>query len=327
MPRTCAVCQHDRFAPFLEKNGYTIVRCLTCSFLFVHPPPAPETLQALYTDPSYFRSRGPFGYTNYEAERAVWEAQARARLSVIERYVSGGELLDVGCATGIFLRVARERGWRVCGIEIAPEAAQEAHRLTGGPIFSSADPLLQEGRTFDVITLWEYLEHVPDPRAELQRMSRLLRPGGLLALSTPNAGQRRVQRAPALWREFKPPEHVNFFTARTLRRLLSACGFHTLLLRPIAPDYQAPEWIEHQIARARLRLGDRHDRRTPLWFFYSIARRAVRWTVILHHTLWLSPLDYAEGIEAYARKMPEQKGDVPIVPPEADRAHPGDSKE
>ncbi|GBC76762.1 Demethylrebeccamycin-D-glucose O-methyltransferase [bacterium HR08] len=305
MARACAVCGDDRFAPFLEKNGYTIVRCSACSFLFVHPPPTPETLRALYTDPSYFRGAGAFGYADYAALRPVWEARARERLAMIERYVERGTLLDVGCATGIFLRVAQERGWVVSGIEIAPEAAREAERLTGRPIIASPAPLLREGRVFDVITVWEYLEHVPDPRAELRRLNRLLRPGGLLALSTPNAGHRVVSRAPARWTEFKPPEHVSFFTARTLTRLLAACGFHVLRVRPIVPDYRAPDHIERGLAHLRERLGDRHDRRTPLWFLFSIARRLVRWTLIAHHKIFLSPLDYAEGLEAYARKVRE----------------------
>ncbi len=307
MERACAVCGSDRFVPFLEKDGYRIVRCAACAFLFVYPPPDSATLHALYTDPAYFRSEGPFGYADYAALRAFWETQARERLLVIERYVARGTLLDVGCASGIFLRVAQERGWKVSGIEIAPEAACEAERLTGCRIVSSPEPLLREGRTFDVITLWEYLEHVPDPRAELQRLSRLLRPEGLLALSTPNAGQRLAQRAPALWKEFKPPEHLSFFTAETLLRLLAACGFRELCVRAIAPDYRAPEWIERGIARARQRLGDRHDRRTPFWFLYSIARRAVRWTVIAYHKLFLSPLAYAGGLEVYARKERESE--------------------
>ncbi len=307
MERACAVCGSDRFVPFLEKDGYRIVRCAACSFLFVHPTPDPATLRALYTDPAYFRSEGPLGYADYAALRSFWEAQARERLSVIECYVDRGTLLDVGCAIGIFLKVAQERGWEVSGIEIAPEAAHEAERLTGCRVVSSPELLLREGRTFDVITLWEYLEHVPDPRAELQRFYRLLRPGGLLALSTPNAGHRLVQRAPALWKEFKPPEHLNFFTAETLLRLLVACGFQVLRIRAIAPDYRAPEWLEDGIARARQHLGDRHDRRTPFWFLYSIARRVVRWTVIVHHKLLLSPLAYAGGLEVYAHKARESE--------------------
>jgi SAM-dependent methyltransferase len=300
--RACAVCGGDRFAPFLEKDGYRIVRCTACSFLFVHPPPAPEVLRALYTDPAYFRSAGPFGYADYAALRPFWERQARERLAVIERYANRGTLLDVGCATGIFLKIAHERGWSVSGIEIAPEAAREAERLVGCPIVPSPEPLLRDGRTFDVVTLWEYVEHVPDPRAELQRFNRLLRPDGVLALSTPNAGQRLVRRAPALWKEFKPPEHLSFFTVETLLRLLAACGFHVLRVRAIAPDYRAPEWIERGIARARRHLGDRRDRRTPLWVLPAIARRLVRWSVVAHHKILLSPLEYAEGLEVYARK-------------------------
>ncbi len=303
--RTCAVCGGSRFAPFLEAHGYTIVRCQACAFFFVHPPPAPDVLRALYTDPSYFRSTGPFGYEDYAALRPTWEAQARERLTRLERYVERGEVLDVGCATGIFLAIARERGWTVSGIEIAPEAAREAERLTGCPIASSPEPFLREGRTFDAITLWEYLEHVPDPRAELRQMNRLLRPGGVLALSTPNAGHRTVRRAPERWKEFKPPEHLSFFTVSTLSRLLTTCGFHVLSVHPIAPDYRAPEWLERGIARLGQRFGNRHDRRTPLWPLFSIARRLVRWTVMAHHHLVLSPLDYAEGLEVYARKVHE----------------------
>ncbi len=304
---SCCICSADTVRPFLDRNGYHIVRCERCGFLYVHPRPSQEELQAFYQDPSYFQGESVYGYDSYIGHRSEIERVANERLTTIERFISPGCLLDVGCASGYFLFVARQRGWHIEGVEIAEAMARAAEELLHQPIHSTLDAIPFPPQSFDVITLWEYIEHVPDPRADLLRVHELLKPGGLLALSTPNAGQRVVTKAPTRWREFKPPEHLSFFTRHTLERLVRACGFQPVLVRAIVPHLSLPVTIERGIEICRETLGDRHTRRTPFWWIYSLTRRMVSLPFRVYQKLILSPFDYSQGIELYARRGAEQE--------------------
>lgn len=300
---SCAVCLEHQPRRVLHKNGYEIVRCQHCGFIYVHPLPSKECLMAFYQNPNYFCSADDHGYADYAAERSWIERQASVRLELLETYCRPGRLLDVGCAAGYFLHVAQTRGWQVEGVEIAPTVVVMAEALLGQPIHSSLDALASKSELFDVITMWEYIEHVVDPRHQLQQAYRLLKPGGFLAISTPNTGHLRARRHPERWREFKPPEHLSFFTAETLTRLLHACGFQIVLVTFISPDVRLPSQLQHWLERLRRRLGDVRTKRSPLWWIYSITRRAAIMPVHLYHKLLHAPADYCLGIEVYAQKV------------------------
>jgi len=152
----------------------------------------------------------------------------------------GGSLLDVGCGRGDFLSQAREFGWRVSGLEPAREHAQYGIEKLGIDIqiatFEEAD---FERESFEVITLWDVIEHVPNPRDTLHRLSHWLKKDGFLLLATPNHGSLPDFAATAFYflsggfikkplTYFFVPEHVLYFTASTLRSLVRQCGLQPL---------------------------------------------------------------------------------------------------
>ncbi|MBI3948854.1 MAG: class I SAM-dependent methyltransferase [Acidobacteria bacterium] len=292
----------DQRQPFLQKNGYEIVQCQGCGFLYVHPRPNREELEAFYQNPIYFQGNDAYGYSAYFDEREEIQRRAMERLMMIERFVRRGRLLDVGCASGYFLSIAKARGWQVEGVEVSQVVAPSAEQLLDQRIHPTLDAFAAAPESFDVVTLWEYIEHVIDPRDELLRVRRLLKPDGLLALSTPNAGQLRVRRNPGAWREFKPPEHLGFFSVETVTRLLHACGFASPVIGAISPDIRPPNSEQQLIDLLRQRFGDRHTRTTRYWWIYSVVRRLFLARAWLHHRTRLSSLDYCKGIEVYARK-------------------------
>lgn len=149
-----------------------------------------------------------------------------------------GRLLEVGCATGTFLSLARERGWQVTGVEVSEEAAALGRDLQDLDIrtgtLESAD---LPASSFDAVLACDVLEHVPFPRPFLAEARRVLRPGGALLVQCPNFGSLSARMTGRSWGWLLPGEHLWQFTPRSLSGLLRSCGFgirscRTVHLRP-----------------------------------------------------------------------------------------------
>lgn len=223
-PVLCLLCGKGAAFFWFSKDDFAIRRCARCGFVFVHPAP-PDT-RDIYAGEDYFRGthRG-FGYINYEEDKIPMEAFERALLTRIERLLGRrGALLDVGAATGFFLSRAREAGWEVAGIEISPYAA-ETGRQRGLDIRCGAlgDRLFH--RRFDVVTLFDVAEHLPDPHAAIRACRDLLVPGGLLVINTPDTSSFVARLLGRRWYSFVPPEHLSYFNPRNIELLLRRHGF------------------------------------------------------------------------------------------------------
>lgn len=303
MMTLCPVCGEERQQHERDVNGFPIVRCARCHFLFVSPMPSREELAACYQQPEYYEG-SDLGYADYMGDRARHTQLARERLRRIERmYPRRGRILDVGCAAGFFLDVAKTRGWEPLGVEWAPEMAAFAADLVRCPIAPTLTDLHLPPESLDVVTLWEYIEHIPDPRAEIQRLVALLKPGGVLALSTPNTAYWVAVHQPECWREFKPPVHLGFFMHRTLAHMLELCGLGDIAIvhaTPRAPSQ--PYLFQRLLALLRARVGNGADRRTRLWWSFSLAWRLSEWTSRALYQMRWPGSDLCIGLEAYAIK-------------------------
>jgi len=148
-----------------------------------------------------------------------------AMLDAFEPYRKLNRLLDVGCGTGHFLARAKQRGWEVWGTEYSDAAIRicEAKGIT--MVQGALEPARMPVQPFDVITSLEVLEHVTDPRSELAAIHALLRKGGLLYCTTPNFNAVLRYRFKAAYSIIEYPEHLSYFTRRTLTGALEAQGF------------------------------------------------------------------------------------------------------
>ncbi len=225
----CPVCGCERAERKFFKNGFAIFRCPECTVEFVSPFPEDTTLGEYYDDESY-HAQERYQPTMVRTRQAKTWSQ---RLKQIRATMPNGNLLlDIGCATGIFLQFARDQGWEVEGLEISKPAARIAARLVGEEKIHAVDLLdFHSEKKYDCITLWALIEHVKAPAAYLYRINQLLTTGGCLALSTPNTASFSRKLLGKDWRYYIPPEHIIYFNRQSLSFLLQKAGFEIVKIK------------------------------------------------------------------------------------------------
>ena len=233
-PQGCNLCGRREHRPLFRKDGYDLVACCRCGLAYLANPPGPAAIAALYTeDVNYHGALLDPADPKFRSMRGT----ARQHLRLLRRTVrqpGGLKLLDIGCSTGLFLNEARSAGYTVRGAELSPSTAGFARDHFGLDVhpgdWRNAD--YADG-SFDVVTLFDVIEHLPDPLAELRAIRRLLKPGGLLLQSTPNIDGLFPRLSHPLanrldyWPHPEPPYHLYQFSERTLTQLTEMAGYQT----------------------------------------------------------------------------------------------------
>jgi 2-polyprenyl-3-methyl-5-hydroxy-6-metoxy-1,4-benzoquinol methylase len=228
-PSRCIACG-DAPAPVLQHGALAVVRCPGCGLEWQQTIPSPERLRELYAG-DYFQRWGARDPAALARVRAMKHASYRDLLRELARMRPGGRLLDLGCAMGFLLEAAEQVGLQGWGLDLNPEAVRVAKqrfgdRVAQGELGASAFP----GVSFDVVTLIDVLEHVPDPAALLAGVHQRLAPGGVLAALLPNAASLTRRLLGRRWPHYAP-EHLFFWTPAALARQLVAAGFEVREIR------------------------------------------------------------------------------------------------
>ncbi len=238
LARDCPACgfrQASAFEPGQAPGavGINTVRCARCALVFVDPVP-PEATQSESYGSDYYE---PWQGREERARIRLW----KRRLGLVEERSARGALLDIGCGDGLFLRVAREGGWNVEGIEFSPEGARRASQRLGRPV--AVGDLAYERvlrGPFDVVTLWHVLEHLVEPAPMLDAARVRLRPGGLLVVAVPNLDNLPMRlayrlasgRPLPLYETGAREPHLSHFSPPALTGLLARRGFEDIEIRP-----------------------------------------------------------------------------------------------
>lgn len=221
----CGACGGFQTATAFAKNGFQIRSCRTCDFKFVHPPPADDPAR-LYGQGYFCGAEQGFGYVHYEEDKIAMRPFFERVLALLgELKGRPGALLDVGAATGFFLKLAAAHGWTGQGVEVSDFACRRAKAaglaVQCGTLEAAAFPAV----SFDAVTLLDVIEHVSSPAHTLVECRRILKPGGMIFVNTPDTASAWARLFGQHWHAYCPPEHLAYFNQKNLGRLLERSGF------------------------------------------------------------------------------------------------------
>ncbi|MEO1441813.1 MAG: methyltransferase domain-containing protein, partial [Chloroflexota bacterium] len=228
----CNLCDSSDRLPFKPENGKGLVQCQNCGLVYVSPRPDAEELYALYGE-TYFKNddSGTVGYHDYLADETNIRRTFNRRLDMLQQHIqpgSGRKLLDIGCATGFYIDEAARRGWEVEGLDVSGFAVEYVKDTYGHQAYNTSvlDADFLEDGTYSLISMWDVIEHVPDPKAHIERIAELLHSGGYVAFITPDVASLPARLTGKRWIGYKlSEEHVYYFSKQTLTRMLNDAGF------------------------------------------------------------------------------------------------------
>lgn len=231
----CPFCNITYYQIFFKREKDTILRCKNCGLIYIYPQPSENEIKEFYNSPNYYKSNDFIytGYKNYVEDKINIENTAKKRLRWIQSYIKKGKILDIGCGGGFFLNIAKNHGWSCYGVEISKHILQYAsNELQLKEIISSLKEANFPEEFFDVITMWDVIEHLKYLKEELLEINRVLKKNGLLVIITPNAGSIIAKITGKKWVLFNRKDHLLFFTPHTLINILNKIGFKVVKYTP-----------------------------------------------------------------------------------------------
>lgn len=228
--RLCNLCGSNNVRLRYQIDRFHIVRCIQCDLVYVAEEITDQELIGYYGE-AYYTGAQDKGYADYIGRRELRKEYFRSMIPRIRRHlrVEAPRVLDVGCAAGFFLEVAREQNWEAQGVEISAYAADYARSRLGLNVFTGSLAEAQlSSCTFDLISFWDVIEHVGDPLKALRLSYDLLRPDGLLVLSTGDISGFTARVYGRQWGLLAPPGHLFYFSRETSFAMLRVAGFAVL---------------------------------------------------------------------------------------------------
>lgn len=221
----CNLCGSSDSDVVFPIGPHNIVRCRRCGLTYVSPRLSHAALAGEYEEGYFFGG----SYQDYMSERRGFDKTFDDRLSRIEKFVKPARIVDIGCAFGFFLAVAERRGWDAWGVEPSAVPCRYARDELGlRAIHSTLREASFPDSYFDAAILNDVFEHLSDPSAELLELYRVLKTGGYLFIVTQDIDSLIVRVLGSRWAQYKPREHLYYFTEDTLRSILEKSNFSVI---------------------------------------------------------------------------------------------------
>lgn len=223
----CINCQ-TKMVPYFVKKSFQITRCPVCKLMAVEN--VPEDLSPYYSEGYFTGDVTLDGYIDYDLDKEVTKKTYVDFVLTLEKFLdkqNEKSMFEVGCATGFFMDLARQRGWQTEGIDISEFAVSKAREkglvATAGVLES-----YQTNKKFSVVAMQDLIEHVKDPVDIVNRAKNLLSENGLLFITTPDAGSLWAKVWNKNWHAFVPPQHLFYFSTKNLSSILEKNGFKVI---------------------------------------------------------------------------------------------------
>ncbi len=230
----CLVCTSSNSDFYIKKNNSHIFKCVKCKTLFVYPIPKDENIEEVYEKEYFSGAEQGFGYVDYDSDKSAMKDMFIQYIKDFKHYKSDMKsIFDIGAATGYFLDLAKDEGLVVSGVEISDYATNIAINKGIDVKRGTIENVKIKKSAFDVVTMWDVIEHMKDPRIGLKKVNEVLKSNGLIAISTPDSGSMFSKIMSRKWHSFVPPEHLYYFNKKSLSILLKENGFEILKIKTI----------------------------------------------------------------------------------------------
>jgi 2-polyprenyl-3-methyl-5-hydroxy-6-metoxy-1,4-benzoquinol methylase len=248
----CPLCSSSYLRRVYEFDEFSVMRCSDCNNSWRSNMYDREQIAQIYCGKAYAEN----SYFSYD--HAAVDRSSRTRfknyhhaLTYLESITTVGKLLDVGCGSGAFLSIARQSGWDLHGVEMSPVLSQLCQRTLGISVTTGRfEELSLPSDSYDVVAMWDIIEHVIDPVSCIQKVKALLRPGGIAVFCTPDEDSLLARTGSILYKltgsyysypafALHPPYHTYFFSQRGFTRLLEANRLN------IIKSYSQEAFFEH----------------------------------------------------------------------------------
>ena len=293
------------------EGAFTYVRCSECGLVYMNPQVVPEETAKLYPSdyaPHTTAAKGAASKirslynrlmkTPLMAQFIKWISNVKIANEIYRGLDQKSRILDIGCGAGAFLnRVKTDKGCEVNGVDISGAAVEAAKNSFGLDIFKGTitEAPFEDG-SFDVITAWWYLEHIPDPHVTAARIGNLLKPNGHCIIGVPNFESFNAKRFKDKWYHLDCPRHLCIWTPSAMKRLLEQ---HGLTVTGIIYD-KTPWGLRGSLQYSLF--GDNIDPKHR----NSIRQSLLLWMLLLPWSIIVSLLKKSDIIVVYAKKTMDQ---------------------
>jgi SAM-dependent methyltransferase len=303
-PEPCPICGRADAREWLRapdrlhgrQEQYTLVRCAPCSLVWLSPPPKPEEMHLHYTT-AYHELISAAG--DNAAKR--W----KARKADLVPHKQSGALLDLGCSSGSFLDSMRSESWKLYGIEMSADCAKAAEARCDAQVYVGdiVDAPFPPG-TFDVITCFDVLEHLYEPRRVIEKVAEWLKPGGIFYVQVPNIDSAEARVFGTYWHGLELPRHLFHYSPAALKSLAASAGLCQVSLEtrrnPAVGTSLRYVWddVFRHVGILRTPVAYRGEASLP----WRAARKLVRMTILRALLAMVPIVGGGESIHAIFRK-------------------------
>ena len=284
-------------------------QCADCGLIYLSPRLSDKSLSTVYSYWYGFAYQRVMGDPEHVSERL--REFEKHHLRLLEEYCTvRGRLLDVGCGSGLFLQLAQCHGWQVSGVELDPDTAAWAREKGGIPDVrcGTLDVTLESNECFDVVTMFDYLEHTTNPGRDLDLLIERLAPDGTLMIRVPNATSWQARLMGSGWLAIMPT-HLSYFTPEVLQKTLVKYGLQIQYARAgnsrreIDIFRQRWRWLNKRLQNFREKTATHNQslseiNQTP-WHSPRLGEAARRWL----YSLWIEQVDHVGGLWGYGNNL------------------------